>query len=407
MAPSFVPPLQARSFDQVLADRVEDLCIAQSWRHRLGLSIGADPSQLESTGEVRMSIDDRMAAAREAMFRRARDDHGTDSELLAAVRAIGRDGTEAVVALASGANMLSPMQLSALEAVVAFDGTRPSFLVREDRVDLDTSLSTSAWKTTLSPRLESLARVAACVGRLEDGETAIGTAMLVSPTLALTNRHVAQAFARIGQGGASLTRHAFLDFGREDGGRDSFDRREVLGVAFAGAQPITSIVDHGKLDIALIALTPSRLGGEMADRAMPISAASGLVENTAVAAIGYPGDWTRWIPASARDAHVDTLAKLLEGSSGAKRLAPGALSGFNTPGPMTACHDATTINGNSGSPLIVLRGAGPLPIPGLHYGGRWRGSRTNWAHLFSLCQDAPVNRDMVFHEALLAHGIVS
>ena len=57
----------------------------------------------------------------------------------------------------------------------------------------------------------------------------------------------------------------------------------------------------------------------------------------------------------------------------------------------TAMHDATTINGNSGSPLVVIkRGAqaDSFAAAGLHYGGDWGGGRVNWAHLLALTGDA-------------------
>lgn len=387
---------------------LEDMNIADAWRRRLGLTEVLEPSGLESAGHLNIAVEDRIITAREAMMRLVTDQHGSELDLVDVVRRIEKDSREGVLSLVSRTSAPSDMQLSALEAVVAFDGTRPSFVIRQDRVDLESSSSTSAWKTTLSPRLEALARVAACVGCLEVGDNVVGTVFLVSPVLALTNRHVAQAIADIDEDGAVLRHEAYVDFGREDGGRESFDRREVLKVVFAGAQAITNTIDHGKLDIALLELSPSKLAGEIADRALPLDCNSALADNVTVAVIGYPGDWRRWVPPVARNAHADALAKLLGEKGGRKRLAPGASIGSpgSRPGPTTVSHDATTINGNSGSPLLLLQGIGSVPTIGLHYGGRWNGERANWSHLFSLCRDAPVMPRESFHESLRAHGIV-
>ena len=76
-----------------------------------------------------------------------------------------------------------------------FDGTRPSFLVKNNRIDFASSFNTGTWQTDLQPRLDSLTFSLSCTGRVELGELHIGTAFLVTPTLAITNRHVAQAIA--------------------------------------------------------------------------------------------------------------------------------------------------------------------------------------------------------------------
>lgn len=385
----------------------ENVSIADAWRRRLGLSGELDASRLESVNLVGVAIEDRIVSARDAMMRLVKDSHRSDTDLIDIVRRIEKDSREGVISLTSGTAVLSDAQLLALEAVVAFDGTRPSFLIRQNRVDLESSFSTSAWKTTLSPRLEELASAAACVGCLEVGYNAVGTVFLVSPVLALTNRHVAQAIADIGASKTVLRHEAYVDFGREDGGWDSFDRREVLSVIFAGTQAITGAVDHSKFDIALLELSPSKLTGEIADRALSLDCTCALADDVALAVLGYPGDWRRWVPLLARNAHADVLARLLQGKGGSKRLAPGASVGSSKAGlgPTTVSHDATTINGNSGSPLLLLQGTG-VPAIGLHYGGRWKEERANWSHLFSLCHDVPVMTGKNFYESLRDYGIV-
>lgn len=391
---------------------------SESWRRRLGLNHAAASGGFESAGGSMESVDDagtgdprdRVRLAREKMRERVLDDFGGDPALLEAVDAIQLSGEEALAVLGTGEREPDMEQFAALEAVVAFDGTRPSFLVKDGAIDLGSSFSTSQWKTTLAPRLDDLAAFAASVARVEIGEDGIGTAFLVTPTLAITNRHVAQLIADFDAGGAAIRPGVFLDFGREHAGRASYDRREVVEVLGTGANLIVAPINHGKLDLALIRVSPSRLRGEPADRALKLKAGvTELAQGEIVAAVGYPADWRNYTPRELRTQFDEVLAKLLDGDAGSKRLAPGVSGGMLTPDAgasrWTAEHDATTVNGNSGSPLAVLGRAGPVQTVGLHYGGRWQSA--NWAHVLGACANAPLfpgNRDL--RSVLADHGIV-
>ncbi|CAA2105429.1 hypothetical protein MBUL_03188 [Methylobacterium bullatum] len=336
---------------------------------------------------------------------------GGDVALLRTVDAIEFSSQEAVMVLGQREREPDADELSSLEAIVAFDGTRPSFLVRDGEVDLASSFSTSQWKTTLAPRLRELAAFASCVGRVEIGGSGIGTAFLIAPTLALTNRHVAQGVADFGTQGIALHPNIFLDFGREHQGRANYDRRQVLQILFAGVDAVVPPIDHGRLDLAVLEIAPSSLTGEAADRVLALRTDLAEVPaDTIIVGVGYPGDWRRWTPPALRTEYEAMIAKLLAGDIGCKRLAPGACSGMLEPSPgnvlWTVTHDATTINGNSGSPLGLLRGAGRLKAVGLHYGGQWGGERTNWAHVLAACADAPVTPDgPTLRSALAAHGV--
>jgi hypothetical protein len=149
---------------------------------------------------------ERVERAHEALERLITDRFGADPGLLRAAREIALTGAQAVdvLQLEDGSEP-SDEQLAALEAVVAFDGSRPSFLVKQDEVDFDSSFNTAMWQFDLKPFLAALPALIGCTGRVELGEKHIGTAFLVTPTLALTNRHVVQAIAefadpRIGAG---------------------------------------------------------------------------------------------------------------------------------------------------------------------------------------------------------------
>jgi V8-like Glu-specific endopeptidase len=389
-----------------------DINVVDLWRRRLGLCRSVDGGAMESGSgptDLDRSIEERIVTAREMMRRSIMDEFGGDAALLEAVERIATDGSEAVAILESTGQAPEPEQIAALEAIVSFDGTRPSFLIRHGRVDLESSVSTSQWKTTLSPRLEKLADLAACVGRVEIGQSGIGTGFLVAPTLALTNRHVAQAFANFRGDRVEIHSDTFLDFGREHRGRASYDRRKVQRVLFAGCRAIEGTINHDRLDLALVEVTGSQLTGERRDRALQVGTSTTLEAGIIIAAIGYPGGWRHWVPAAVRSEHANTLARLLDGDGATKRLSPGESQGMlktATGQQWTTCHDATTINGNSGSPLILPEAKGAPTAVGLHYGGRWGGEGINWAHFLGACLDAPVTTGETLRGALRAHGIV-
>ena len=334
------------------------------------------------------------------MINLVKDRFGGDQALIQEVKRLAISSEEAVAIIGDTkeAPKATDDHLASLEAIVAFDGTRPSFLVKENTIDFASSYNTGNWTTDLAPYLKALDTLIACVGRVEIGETHLGTGFLVTPTLAITNRHVAQGIARFANGRMVLVQDAFVDFGREEwNGKRSVDRRGVEAIVFAGNQEIIgNALDHRKLDLAVLRISPSSLGGDAGKRHLDVGGASGDDFEVArfVAAVGYPARAQDYVPQDLQSSYRDVLNRLLEGDGGAKRFAPGLGHGLmtgNGAAPWTATHDATTVNGNSGSPLIILQrspGTEPLRAAGLHYGGQWGGERVNWAHLLALAEDA-------------------
>ena len=370
---------------------------ANRWRKLLKIEPGASHDTslgggLESI-EVRTEPSDRIRLAREAMVRQIKDNFGGDTALLKAIEELTLSSEEAVEILDTLPDTEpSPDQFAALEAIVMFDGTRPSFLVKSHQIDFESSFNTGTWQSDLQPQLDRVAAALSCIGRVELGERHIGTAFLVTPTLAITNRHVAQSIARFDNDQVVLKPNVFLDFGREQwNDKASFDRRSVDGVVFAGNAPVAAPVDHKQLDLAVLRVSASTLGGEMKSRhlsASPISQSEYLAAGVAAAA-GYPASPDLYVPSTLKSKYDDVLKRLLEGDGGAKRFAPGVpteFTGYSGPAAWTVCHDATTINGNSGSPVLLLGRLGApqeVALTGLHYGGDWGGERTNWAHRLS------------------------
>jgi V8-like Glu-specific endopeptidase len=368
---------------------------ADRWRRLLNVQSMATASALES-----LSLDDstdRIKRAKEAMTRLVQDRFGGDTALLEALDGLLLTSKEAIDILATeSVEEPSVDHLGALEAIVAFDGTRPSFLVKDNRIDFNSSYNTGPWRTELQSYANYLTNAIGCVGRVELGERHIGTGFLVTPTLAITNRHVAQSIAGFDAGQIISKPNVFLDFGREQwNGRVSFDRRKVEEVVFAGKDAVFSPVDHKKLDLAVLRLSSSLLGGDHGKRSLLVNhmGASDFFTSAVVATAGFPAAPDLYVPNTLKSKYDAVLKKLLEGEGGAKRFAPGVpaeFAGDSGPAKWTVAHDATTINGNSGSPVFVLGGvaAANIRLAGLHYGGDWGGERTNWAHLLAITGSA-------------------
>lgn len=380
---------------------------ADAWRRRLGLNAGFALEGLEMAAPSASPAQDRIAQAREEMRRVVLDQLGGDPALLEAIASITLSSEEAVAVIEQAARIPTPDEFMALEAIVAFDGSRPSFLLKEDRVDFESSLAAPSWHARLAPLADEISRFSACVGRVELESRHIGTAFLIAPTLALTNRHVAQAIADFTADQPALLANVFLDFGREHGGRDSHDRRAAKALLLAGSERIATPITHSRLDLALIEVAPSALPGEAGERFLPISTATGdLAAGALAGVVGYPAAWEDYVPTSLRTQYGEALARLLGGDGGTKRFAPGETDGMLDTSPRwSAMHDATTINGNSGSPMALLA-PGPLSVAGLHYGGAWGGERTNWAHVLANCGEARcVPGNVTLAEGLARHGI--
>jgi V8-like Glu-specific endopeptidase len=360
-------------------------------------SSGARGGVEAATGPTHSAPTDRIDAARQAMLRIVTDRFGGDDVLRRQVESMTLTAQEAIDVLRERRDDRPPSgaQMASLEAVVTFDGTRPSFLLRRHEIDFSTSFNTGDWKTRLQPFLTLLPTYASCVGRVDVDDRHFGTAFLVTPTLAITNRHVVQAMADFAGGRIELHAGATVDFGREDHGFESFDRREIVRVVFAGERQVEDPIDHERLDLAVIQLSPSGLSGADAQRYMCIGGVTmdDLVNDSRfLATIGYPADPERFVPDGVWDEYGEVIRRLLEGAGGAKRFAPGQPMQSVRAGltEWTATHDATTINGNSGSPLLKMpaQGEGTRPrAAGLHYGGRSGGTRVNWAHLLHYAGD--------------------
>ena len=282
-------------------------------------------------------------------------------------------------------------EVYALEAVVRADGTRPSLLVRNGVVDPVQPLAAS-WTGQLTAAGDELTKAVAAVGRVEpthpSGSDFFGTCWVVDHRngLVLTNRHVlvamverlSHAVARRSTG-YRVFDGAFVDFAAESGSADVRRYRvveatpsQVNGTSFA------------RLDAAVLRIEPLPDGPQDVPDALSVSADPDgpLGRLASYCIVGYPAqpvydsgtiggvDWA-WVNRT-----------LFGNVYGVKRLAPGM-----THRPLGSLrgdkrrwvfgHDATTLGGNSGSPVLAWTGS----AFGLHFAGR--SIDTNCAHAVS------------------------
>src|ERR1041385_1781642 len=142
------------------------------------------------------------------------------------------------------------------EAIIVRFG-RPSLLVQHDSFEVPAA---DTWKARLDPTRAKLETAIRSVGRVEVttlGVPFIGTAWIIAPGIAVTNRHVADVFALRGPGDEFAFRttpegdhyEADVDFHEESGSLQPFevDLDRVLYIA-----PDT----QGSPDVALVRVKP-------------------------------------------------------------------------------------------------------------------------------------------------------
>lgn len=287
-----------------------------------------------------------------------------------------------------------------LEAVIRTDGTRPSLLVRGSQVDAEHPLA-GGWKDDLIATREIVRARAKAIGRIQPAggspSNFYGTGWLVKKIndaagLVLTNNHVLDAMkSRLPAG--SLTEAngkytvkggaAVIDFAAESGSVDArrFNIIEATPTPIPG--PYFEYFDAAVMKIA-------RIDSESPELADPIPVVADIDGPqgafSSFCLIGYPAqpeiqsgihngvDWT-WV--------TNTL---FGGRFGVKRLAPA--TAHRPLGTITADakqwvfgHDATTLGGNSGSPVIAWKNGG-FGF-GLHFAGT--DTASNYAHAIAKC----------------------
>lgn len=233
---------------------------------------------------------------------------------------------------------------------------RPVLAVIRDEPRLEfRDAESEVWRERLISARDHLRRAIKATGRIEVENHPsfewVGTGWVVSDDVIVTNRHVANLFARRngssfvfrqGRGGRSMS--ASIDFLEE------FDREESLDFRL---RRILHVEDERGPDIALLQVEPMR-GRRLAT---PITLTSrATTRDQMVAVIGYPAKDSR-LP------DQDLMEEIFGDVYDKKRLAPGQITGVRGD---EIEHDCSTLGGNSGSVVLDLRSGEAL---GLHFAG--------------------------------------
>lgn len=248
------------------------------------------------------------------------------------------------------------------EAIILRFG-RPSLLVQRDTFDVPAS---DTWKARLDPTRAKLETAIRSIGRVEVptlGVPYVGTAWIIAPGIAVTNRHVADVFAVRGANDEFAFRMtpegqpyvADLDFHEEAGTETPFEV-DLDRILFMAEDR------QGAPDVALVGVKPR--GRRPLPLPLPLFEGAPRVGQV-VAAIGYPA-------ADPRNDASDE-ARIFGNVFNVKRLAPGEVTGLLGGGAVFT-HDCTTLGGNSGSAIVDVETGAVL---GLHFAGIYL--RNNYA----------------------------
>lgn len=268
------------------------------------------------------------------------------------------------------------------EAIVISDGSRPVFPIEGDRIQR--GYGTGPFVDVMIENEDKISRASLSVGRIESDLAAprswsdkwyAGTAFLVGDRVAMTNRHVMQGMVR-GSGRSRLhvlNGEYWLNFDAQYGstGRRRF---KVERVVYARPDWVPPQRDFSRLDLALLELGEPEASGLSLPDPLPVSLARPLLCQR-VGVIGYAGR-----PEPGPEPEILRLFGDRFGykncSSGEIDAQPGGLSDDER--RWVVQHDASTLVGNSGSPVIDL--TSDDMVLALHFAGEPRVG--NFAHVF-------------------------
>jgi hypothetical protein len=287
--------------------------------------------------------------------------------------------------------------LEIIEAVIRTDGTRPSLPVRNDAVDPQHPLA-GRWCDNIADTQDALRNPLRAVGRVEPvnatAHSFFGTGWVVDHEagLVLTNLHVVESMwhtlrhlmERTDNGFRLFGDAAFVDFAGESGSTRINRWRVVEGTP--------SPVDGPKLarlDVAVLKVEPTSDAEDDLPKAIPVVPDSDGPRGNlgSFCVVGFPAP-PRFTTGVHQGVNWNWVTSTLFGNRfGVKRLAPGIVHRPLGSVPedhrhWVFGHDATTLGGNSGSPLVSWLDPQPGSF-GLHFGGM--NVDTNLAHAVAAC----------------------
>lgn len=242
-----------------------------------------------------------------------------------------------------------------LETIVRREA-RPVLVIRDNQTTMQfLGPDSEVWRSRLNDAKPILDRVIPAIGRVEVTNHPdfnwVGTGWLVADDIIVTNRHVAQLFARRGMNGFTFRpginggpMTSRVDFLEED------QRTNSLEYAVSSVLFIASLQEP---DVAFMRLTRPQTSRPLPP---PIQLADVITGDEFIATIGYP----------ARDSRVpdqDLVLRIFGDVYDKKRLAPGTIISVTAD---ELQHDCSTLGGNSGSPAIDLSTGRAV---GLHFSG--------------------------------------
>ncbi len=271
-----------------------------------------------------------------------RPDAATTDEALAEAVAEGRGGPGA--------------SRAAVEAIVLAD-LRPAWFIDNDRIVIDAPSEQTDIVTTNLGTLEAACRE---VGRVDlvahQTLDYAGTGWLVAPDIAVTNRHVAQVFARAARpDGWTFAPGRFGD--RLEVRLNPLRQRaeDTLAPRRAEVAEILYVSPRRGPDLAFLRLVPGHGLTPLALRGTQVAV------DLDVGAIGYPAwDGDRNDPA--------LMDRIFGARYEVKRFSPGRVIGHAENGRVVLS-DYTSLGGNSGSAVVDL---GTGEVVGLHFAGVFR-----------------------------------
>lgn len=251
--------------------------------------------------------------------------------------------TSAQLTAATRPEDLSTDDVYALEAIV-HTVLRPAILIQDGTFlpPPDEWAGLSAHRAAIDAAISRTCRIEASGAIDLDW---LGTGFVIAPGLVATNRHVLELAASSASGRWELNPGVALnvDFAEE---LDGLAPREFPVIGIWGV--------HSQFDIAILSIpeqgTPA---------AMP-SGPTSLATDDDVVVIGYPAQ-------DSRRNDVEVMNRIFRGIYNVKRLLPGKVMGHDLPS-WTLRHDASTLGGNSGSPVVSLTSG---RLVGIHFRGRY------------------------------------
>jgi endonuclease G len=311
-----------------------------------------DPRQVFKESDIKDEFLDR--------FEELRSHAGSGGGLEGLEGGLSRDdAAEVAESMAEGS--YTPGSATGVEAIIE-RFIRPVYLVQDATfaVPPDTFPESEVIAGKLGIARASVEGAIPSVGRIDLRNHRldwVGTAWMVGPDLAVTNRHVASEFAG-SDGGRFVFQKNFdgstvaatMDWRHEfqRGHESRFRIKEVLWI-----EP------PGSVDVALLRIATQSEDGEGAPP--PIA----LMTHDELRA-APPGEWVTVVGYPAFDSRNDAAdqQRIFDGNFNVKRLAPGQIT-FLSDQPVLF-HDATTLGGNSGSVVFDLSTG---KAAGLHFGG--------------------------------------